>query len=230
VGHAALRVQQGCDPERYQELADALSGVPLLIAYSVKANGNLEVLRTLAGLGGGRGHRIRGGAAPGARAGIPADRIVFSGVGKTVTELAAALDEGIYGFNVESEGELRALSDLAGGDREDRADLAAREPGRGYADAARLHPHRVTRRPSSGSRSRIHTGSTRSPASCRASRCVAWTCTSARRSSRWIRTDARSSRCWSWSKLRADGHELEYLDLGGGLGISYTGEEGISAR
>src|SRR5690606_20320350 len=46
------------------------------------------------------------------RAGIPGDRIVFSGVGKTVTELAAALDAGIYAFNVESEGELRALAEL----------------------------------------------------------------------------------------------------------------------
>jgi diaminopimelate decarboxylase len=98
---------------RYRELETALSPVPHLIAYSVKANGNLAVLRTLAALGAGADIVSAGELHRALLAGIPPGRIVFSGVGKTVHELAAALAVGIYAFNVESEGELCALSDLA---------------------------------------------------------------------------------------------------------------------
>ncbi|HEX6940133.1 MAG TPA: diaminopimelate decarboxylase [Longimicrobiales bacterium] len=99
--------------ERYRELDRAFAGVDRLIAYSVKANGNLSVLRVLAGEGAGADIVSGGELHRALLAGIPAERIVFSGVGKTVAEMAAALDAGIYGFNVESEGELRALSALA---------------------------------------------------------------------------------------------------------------------
>ncbi|HYW07247.1 MAG TPA: hypothetical protein VE913_09845, partial [Longimicrobium sp.] len=99
--------------ERFRELDEALSPVPHLIAYSVKANGNLGVLRALAELGAGADVVSGGELHRAGLAGIPGDRIVFSGVGKTVNELAAALTAGIYAFNVESEGELSALSDLA---------------------------------------------------------------------------------------------------------------------
>ncbi|HEX7118933.1 MAG TPA: diaminopimelate decarboxylase [Longimicrobiales bacterium] len=99
--------------ERYRELDAAFSGVDRLIAYSVKANGNLSVLRLLAEQGAGADIVSGGELHRALLAGIPADRIVFSGVGKTVVEMAAALEAGIYGFNVESEGELRALSALA---------------------------------------------------------------------------------------------------------------------
>jgi diaminopimelate decarboxylase len=99
--------------DRYRDFAHAFAPVDPLIAYSVKANGNLSVLRLLAGAGAGA-DIVSGGELFRARhAGMPADRILFSGVGKTVTELAAALDAGIYAFNVESEGELRTLAELA---------------------------------------------------------------------------------------------------------------------
>ncbi|CAN5862326.1 diaminopimelate decarboxylase [soil metagenome] len=99
--------------DRYRAFADAFAALDPLIAYSVKANGNLAVLQLLAGAGAGA-DIVSGGELHRARlAGIPADRIVFSGVGKNIVELAAALDLGIYAFNVESEGELRALSGLA---------------------------------------------------------------------------------------------------------------------
>jgi diaminopimelate decarboxylase len=98
---------------RYTAFAEAFAPLDPLIAYSVKANGNLAVLRLLSGAGAGA-DIVSGGELHRARlAGIPAERIVFSGVGKTITELAAALDAGIYAFNVESEGELRALGELA---------------------------------------------------------------------------------------------------------------------
>lgn len=99
--------------QRYHELETALGPVPHLIAYSVKANPNLAILRTLAEMGAGA-DVVSGGELRRARlAGIPGERIVFSGVGKTVHELALGLNENIYAFNVESEGELCALSDLA---------------------------------------------------------------------------------------------------------------------
>jgi diaminopimelate decarboxylase len=79
----------------------------------VKANGNLSVLRTLCEQGAGADIVSNGELYRAQLAGIPPDRIMFSGVGKTITDLAAALDAGIYAFNVESAGELRALSDLA---------------------------------------------------------------------------------------------------------------------
>jgi len=104
---------RGCIRDRFHQLDTALSPVPHLIAYSVKANPNLAILRTLAEMGAGA-DVVSGGELRRARlAGIPGERIVFSGVGKTINELALGLNEEIYAFNVESEGELCALSDLA---------------------------------------------------------------------------------------------------------------------
>lgn len=98
---------------RFRELDRAFEGQDRLIAYSVKANGNVSILRVLKELGAGA-DIVSGGELYRARlAGIPAERIVFSGVGKTRSEMATALEAGIYGFNVESEGELRVLSEVA---------------------------------------------------------------------------------------------------------------------
>lgn len=99
--------------ERYRKLDRAFEGVDRLIAYSVKANGNLSVLQTLGQEGAGADIVSGGELHRALLAGIPAERIVFSGVGKTVAEMAEALRAGIYAFNVESEGELRSLSSLA---------------------------------------------------------------------------------------------------------------------
>jgi diaminopimelate decarboxylase len=84
-----------------------------LVAFSVKANGNLAVLKTLAKLGAGADVVSAGEMKKALAAGIPGDRIVFSGVGKTKAEMALALDAGIHQFNVESEPELEALSEVA---------------------------------------------------------------------------------------------------------------------
>ncbi len=84
-----------------------------LIAFSVKANGNLAVLRTLARLGAGADVVSGGELAKALAAGIPGSKIVFSGVGKTRAEMRAALDAGIHQFNVESEPELLALNEVA---------------------------------------------------------------------------------------------------------------------
>lgn len=84
-----------------------------LVAYAVKANGNLAVIRTLAQLGAGADVVSEGELRRALAAGVPPSRIVFSGVGKTQGELAFALDTGIHQINVESEPELESLSALA---------------------------------------------------------------------------------------------------------------------
>jgi len=84
-----------------------------LIAFSVKANGNLAVLKTLGLLGAGADVVSGGELKKALAAGIPANRIVFSGVGKTKAEMELGLDAGIHQFNVESEPELEALSEVA---------------------------------------------------------------------------------------------------------------------
>ncbi len=98
-----------------QVIANAFEGMDCLIAYSVKANSNLAVLRTLASEGCGA-DVVSGGELRRARAaGIAAEKIVFSGVGKTRDEMALGLSEGIHQFNVESAAELEALSEVATG-------------------------------------------------------------------------------------------------------------------
>jgi len=111
----------------YRVFADAVPK-DSLVAFSVKALGNVAVLKTLARLGAGADVVSGGELKKALRAGIPADRIVFSGVGKTMAEMAYALDEGIFCFNVESEPELRALSALAVG-RGQRAHVDPGQPG-----------------------------------------------------------------------------------------------------
>ena len=96
----------------YKVFAEALPAGSL-VAFSVKANGNLAVLKTLARLGAGADVVSAGELAKALAAGIPAGRIVFSGVGKTRDEMRAALDAGIYQFNVESEPELLVLNETA---------------------------------------------------------------------------------------------------------------------
>ena len=96
----------------YKVFSDALPKGSL-VAYSVKANGNLAVLKTLAKMGAGADVVSAGELKKARAAGIAADKIVFSGVGKTVEEMSLALAEGIYQFNVESEPELEALNGVA---------------------------------------------------------------------------------------------------------------------
>lgn len=97
----------------YREFTEACAGRDALICYSVKANSNLAVLNLLARLGSGFDIVSGGELARVLASGGRADRIVFSGVGKSEAELRAALDAGVLCFNVESEGELDRLASLA---------------------------------------------------------------------------------------------------------------------
>jgi diaminopimelate decarboxylase len=83
------------------------------VFYAMKANSNIGVLQTLARLGSGADTVSEGEIRKALRAGIPASKIVFSGVGKTAQELAFAVDAGIYQVNIETEGELELLNRVA---------------------------------------------------------------------------------------------------------------------
>lgn len=87
--------------------------MPSLIAYAVKANSNQAILRLLAANGAGADVVSEGELRRALAVGIPAHRIVYSGVGKTVREIDFALSQNIYCFNVESEPELEQLSQRA---------------------------------------------------------------------------------------------------------------------
>jgi diaminopimelate decarboxylase len=112
----------------YQVFADAVRGLgngDPLVAFAVKANPNLSVLATLARLGAGADVVSGGELARALAAGVPGNRIVFSGVGKQQHELAAGIEAGILQFNVESEAEIAMLAEVAAAFRT-RVDIAIR--------------------------------------------------------------------------------------------------------
>ncbi|WP_273825878.1 diaminopimelate decarboxylase [Pseudomonas asplenii] len=98
---------------QYHAYADALEGVPHLVCFAVKANSNLGVLNLLARLGAGFDIVSRGELERVLAAGGRADRIVFSGVGKTREDMRRALEVGVHCFNVESAEELERLQQVA---------------------------------------------------------------------------------------------------------------------
>src|SRR5215469_15857967 len=97
----------------YRVFAQAFADVDALVCYAMKANSNQAVIATLARLGAGADVVSAGELMRARAAGIAADKIVFSGVGKTADELALALDHGVLCVNVESESELELLSSIA---------------------------------------------------------------------------------------------------------------------
>src|SRR5437762_12200104 len=97
----------------YRVFAEAFADVPSLVCYAMKANSNQAVIATLARLGAGADVVSGGELKRALAAGVPAEKIMFSGIGKTDRELALAVDEGILCVNVESERELELLSAIA---------------------------------------------------------------------------------------------------------------------
>src|SRR5215470_17476184 len=97
----------------YRVFTEAFAGEKILVCYALKANSNQSVLRTLAKLGAGADVVSGGELKRALAAGVPSNRILFSGVGKTELELRAALSADILCINVESEPELELLSKLA---------------------------------------------------------------------------------------------------------------------
>lgn len=193
---------------------------PAHVFFAMKANSNLAVLRTLAALGAGADTVSEGEIRKAIAAGIPASKIVFSGVGKTERELAYAVDAGIYQVNIETEGELHALSRIA----------AAR--GRRQAAVFRINPD-----VGAGGHAKITTGSDANKfgvsfreaerlyavaANLPGVRMLGLACHIGSQIHELAELEAAFTRMRDLTAtLRGSGHGVERLDLGGGLGIPY---------
>ncbi len=205
----------------FQLFDEALSDLPHLVCFAMKSNSNQAVLRTLADLRAGMDVVSGGEYARARAAGVPGDRIVFSGVGKTADEIRMALTEGVRQFNVESEPEMRAISAVASamgatapitirvnpdvdakthakistGKKEDKFGIPITRAREVYAEAAALPGLKVVGID-------VHIGSqltNLAPFELAYTKIADLT-----------------------EQLRADGHEIIRLDLGGGLGIPYA--------
>jgi len=204
----------------YKVFAGAFADVDALVCYAMKANSNQAVLRTLATLGAGA-DVVSGGELKRARAaGIPAEKIMFSGVGKTAAELALAIDEGILCINVESEPELALLSQIA----------AAK--GRSAHVSVRVNPDVDAK-----THHKIATGKAENKFGIPISRAREVYAQAAKLpgihvagvdmhiGSQITDLDPFGSAFALLAdfvrELRADGHSISHVDLGGGLGIPY---------
>ena len=204
----------------YRVFAGAFADVPSLVCYSVKANSNQAVIATLAKLGAGADVVSGGELKRALAAGVPPDKIMFSGIGKTAAELALALDENILCVNVESEPELELLSAIAAG-KGRTVDISVRvNPDVDAKTHAKIATGRAEDKfgiPISGARAvyakaaklpglrvagvDMHIGSQITELSPFGDAFALL--------SDFVRT------------LRADGHAISHVDLGGGLGIPY---------
>jgi diaminopimelate decarboxylase len=215
--------------ERYRAVDKALNRIDRLIAYSVKANGNLAVLKLLAENGAGADIVSAGELLRARLAGIPTDRIVFSGVGKTVNELAAGMDAGIYSFNVESVGELTALNDL-GEATGRRAPFALRV----NPDIESPTPHAYTRTGHRATKFGLPIEDAPDLYKfARDSRGLEVKGVDVHIGSQILEVEpyrmAMQRVLDLVESLRRAGIDLEYIDLGGGFGVSYEGGPGPTA-
>ena len=203
----------------YKVFAGALPAGSL-VAYSVKANGNLAVLKTLARLGAGADVVSGGELAKALAAGIPAGKIVFSGVGKTREEMRAALEAGIYQFNVESEPELAALDEVARQPGQARARHLAHQSRCGCQDARQdQHRHGGNQVRHSLFRAReayAHAATLKGIEIVGVDVHIGSQITDLEPFEAAFRRVAELV-----PQLRADGHAITRLDLGGGLGVPY---------
>jgi len=204
----------------FQVFDEALAGMDHLVCFAVKANSNLAVLKLLGDMGAGMDVVSGGEYLRAKAAGVPGERIVFSGVGKTRDEMRLALTGGIRQFNIESEPEMIALSKVASGlgltapitirvnpdvDAQTHAKIATGKSENkfgipisraraAYAEAAALPGLEVIGID-------VHIGSQLTDLAP-------------------FRT-AYEKLAELTHALRADGHDIRRLDLGGGLGIPY---------
>jgi diaminopimelate decarboxylase len=204
----------------YRVFSEAFAGEKVVVCYAMKANSNQSVVRTLARLGAGADVVSGGELKRALAAGIPPGKILFSGVGKTETELRAALAADILCINVESEPELELLSRLAA------------ETGRIARISVRVNPD-----VDAGTHHKISTGKSENKFGIPLSRAREVYAHAAKLPGIKVTgTDVHiGSQITDLSRmemafrilsefvqtLRADGHTISHVDLGGGLGIPY---------
>lgn len=207
----------------YNVFAAAFAGLDALVCYAMKANSNQAVIRALAKLGAGADVVSEGELRRALAAGIPPEKIVFSGVGKTAREMDFALAGGIHCFNVESEPELELLSaravaagktapvslrinpdvdarthsKIATGKAENKFGIPWREARRVYARAAELPGLKIVGVD-------MHIGSQITDLQ--------------------PFDDAFALLAELTAALRSDGHDIRHVDVGGGLGIPYKAD------
>ena len=208
----------------YKVFAEAFADQQATICYALKANANLGVIRTLADLGAGADVVSEGELRKALAGGIPANRIVFSGVGKTRAELAYALDCGIMQINVESLPELEALSEITVS-KGVTVDIAIRV----NPDVdARTHEKISTGK----SENKFGINASQAPAAfARAAELPGVNPVSVAVHIGSQLTDLEPFRiafervATMVGELRARGHDIKRVDLGGGLGIPYREEK-----
>jgi diaminopimelate decarboxylase len=204
----------------YQVFAGAFADVDALVCYALKANSNQAVIATLAKLGAGADVVSEGELLRARAAGVPPQKIMFSGVGKTARELALAVDQGILCVNVESEAELELLAAIAVG------------KGRSIDVSVRVNPDIDAK-----THAKIATGKAENkfgvPISgardvyARAAKLkgVRVAGVDMHIGSQIVELDpfgdAFALLADFVGVLRADGHTISHIDLGGGLGIPY---------
>ncbi|NVP53677.1 diaminopimelate decarboxylase [Mycoplana rhizolycopersici] len=207
----------------FKVFSKAFEGVDALVCYAMKANSNQAVLKTLARLGAGVDVVSEGELRRALAAGVPAQRIMFSGVGKTPREMDLALEAGIYCFNVESEPELEVLNaravkagkkahvsfrinpdvdarthaKISTGKKENKFGITWERARAVYARAAELPGIKVTGID-------MHIGSQITELQ------------PFEDAFRLLRELVQT--------LRADGHTIDHVDVGGGLGIPYRSD------
>jgi diaminopimelate decarboxylase len=212
---------------RYHAFGDAFADVDHLVAYSVKANGNLAILNRLGRLGAGADIVSLGELDRALRAGIPAERILFAGVGKTEAEMRAGVEAGIYAFNVESRGELERLDRVA-----TQLKRAAPFAVRVNPDIHSPTPHEYTRTGHAESKFGVATGETLD--------LYAWARERPHLRARGLDVHIGSqildplpyfhalTRVLALlGPLREAGDELEFVDIGGGFGVQYHDAPGL---
>jgi diaminopimelate decarboxylase len=204
----------------FRVFSEAFADLDALVCYAMKANSNQAVLKTLAKLGAGADVVSEGELRRALAAGIPADKILFSGVGKTAREMDLALSAGILCFNVESEPELELLSARA---------VAA---GKTAPVSLRINPDVDAR-----THRKISTGKAENKFGIPWQRARAVYARAAELPGLKVTgidmhigsqitdlqpfDDAFALLAELVGTLRADGHVIEHVDLGGGLGIPY---------
>ena len=207
----------------YRVFAEAFAGVDAMVCYALKANSNIAVVRIFAELGAGADVVSGGELQHALAAGVPADRMVFSGVGKTGEEMALALDEGVFQFNVESVPEIEALAALAAA-RGKRAPVAIR-----INPDVDAHTHEKI----STGLSHNKFGIALDDASAACARVaelpgvelVGLAMHIGSQITELAPFEAAFARLAALVRaLRAEGHAIARLDLGGGLGIRYRDE------